>query len=381
MESKKFSNRYPIRSKSISTDGIDERLSGSVEMACSSDCDAQYKQACDDITDLQNTVNDLSFTVNILKDLVIKQSNSLSYMSDKIVHLQRQSMKENVIITGVEESKDENPFDLAVDFIKNKVGVECYDEDIVKAHRVGISDSKSTSPRPLVVKMADEYQKDEVLSSSKNLKNKKNSKGKGYFISQQEPEKFVEEKKHFRFKLRKLHEANKAKAPGEKKDDIKVIDGKIIWNNEVQKPRVKVPSAEDLLQPVNDDENEKMRRIKMVSSDEKTDKGSRFQAFACQIKSVADVRRAYLKMKYKHCSAADVMCSYSLKYTNGRQIDEYYDDREHGGGSRIYSAIQSGEYTNCAVFVVRYFYGTHLGGKRFKYIKDCADEALKNLFQ
>lgn len=258
-------------------------------------------------------------------------------------------------------------------FIKQHSKVDC-DSKIIWGHRISVKSETSRSPHPLVAKL-DGKKKEEVMQ-----KGKKGAGGKNIFISQQDPEAYVEKRKQTWFKLELLHAENEGK-PKSSQTKITVDGCKIRVNGDIQRPAIEVPSTADILN-LSHDEREQRCKIKMKKTWVVTDdlKGSRFYAYSCHVNIAAEVHRAYEPVKLLNADADDVMCGFAYRDAGTNRLKlEYHDDWEVGAGSRIMSAIQESKEENTAVFVVRHFNGQHIGGKRFMYLKNCAQYVLELL--
>ena len=206
-----------------------------------------------------------------------------------------------------------------------------------------------------------------VMNNTDKLKNEKN-----IFVNHQQPEAIKEKDKKLRFQRRYQRELYK-----DENIDIRIKKGHVHVGNQVIRDRVCTPSIQMMLSTT-PDERKDVCRMKLSQSERVRDGGSVFQGYACHVSSYDDVQRAYTKIKLENPSSADVMCSFTVKdgyYGNKQQI-ELDDDKEHGSVSRIYTAIQQCKLENVAVFVVRYFDGSHIGHKRFEHIKTVASKAL-----
>lgn len=337
-----------------------------IAAACPCDCEKVNKGVLE-------LVDTLTRRVSFLEKIIVRLSSSIEHTKDTVTNLQSHSMKDNLIISGIKESDNEDAEAEVINFVTSKLGVELKNEEIVKAHRLG--DNNNTSgARPLVVKFNNGRKKEAILSKTMKLKGKKGHNDKPLFISTQQPEAIVEREKKRRFKLKQLHAENN-KRPKAQRAEIRVSHGKILMNNSVVQPKVCTPTLSEMLD-VDEDKCKKMNAVKFVRTNDITDSGSTFFAYACPVKSIPEVRTAYLKAKLINPDSADVMASYSITYQNGKKVEDYLDDKEVGSGSRIFSAIQEKKMTNVAVFVVRYWNRTHIGQKRFKHIKDSALAAL-----
>lgn len=336
-----------------------------------SDCAERYDDLYMQYRDLQQQYNMLQADHTLLKNLLIKVSDKVSYLEDNIVDLRSRSMKDNIVISGCPEDADDEK-DM-IKFIKDNMDIEVKPEQVVRAHRLGAprpddNDGKKPPPRPLVAKL--EYKTKSKIMNKENLKKLK--KKKNVFFNHQLPEALKEKEKQVRFQLkhqRQLYEDDRDVEIYIKKDRVHV-------NNQVIRNKVQTPSINMMLN-TSHDERKQLGKIKMTKSSEIPDAGSRF--LGCRVNSYDDIQNAYMKVKFEHPSSADVMCSFSLADEFGRQQVELHDDKEHAAASRIYSAIQSSDKENVAVYVVRYFSGHHIGRKRFDHIKSAATEALNLL--
>ena len=161
------------------------------------------------------------FSVGLLNDKVLNLQTENVQLKENIVYLQSQSMRNNLVFTGIPESESETNEEvenkIRVFLHENlKVAKELADKilfDIV--HRMG---SKSTKgPRQIVARFHDFKDKDYVKKQGRNLK------GTSYFINEQFPKEVSEKRKRL---LPKLKEARQGGKSAWLSYDTLYIDGK-----------------------------------------------------------------------------------------------------------------------------------------------------------
>ena len=157
--------------------------------------------------------------------------------------------------------------------------------EISDAYRVG-----QGSHRNVMNKLRYPGDKSLIFSNVVNLKEKLNAGGKPYFL-QDELTDLQNEKKQ---KYHDLVKENKDSLD-KNKLKIKMQRGNIIINNSVIKPKVKPPTAADMLR-LDEDKLDKIKAIKITTGAEHVEKGSEFYSYALKVRNVQEVQNTYYKM-------------------------------------------------------------------------------------
>lgn len=327
----------------------------------------------------------LTEELNLVKSILVKLNNQLLYVESKTVDNTARSMRDNIVINGVSEVENENCEKEVIGFIKNNLKVNLKVADVIRAHRLGDEreptvdkDGKEIpNPRPMVAKV-DGKMKETIMKNVNKLKDKKGPDNKPLFISTQQPEGVTEKRKRLNFRVKQLKKAASSLPKSQKRPIIKVKHEKVFHNGFSVRDKVTVPTIPDVLfsKP---DERQKVKKLKLKKSKPVDENGSTFIGYSLKVTSPSDVQQAYQKVKLLHPDSADVMCAYHITDEYNRPYLEYHDDREHGGGSRILSSLQYMKAQDTACFVVRYFFGRHLGPRRFFLIKQVAEDAIGQL--
>ena len=308
----------------------------------------------------------LRLELDIAKGLISKQHEEIAMLRDKVTTLTARSMSSNITISGIiddKSSKKENCKEKVITFFKNKLEMEVKEDQVQLAHRMGNAEEGKT--RPMVVKCHPTL-KTKILKNKPKLKDVKNENDDKFYINKQLPDQWVEEN-------RELNEQIfKAKATSEKTGDainIQIKNRVLYVNHQPMKKYLQVPKPAELF--VDQQEQEKIEKMKWFNSDCKSEKGSSFAAFATKCSSITEVRRGYVKMKQTYPEATHIMAAYMIR--NG---DGYQDDREFGAASKILKTLEQNNVQNLAVYVVRKYGGQHLGPRRHQLIRDVVEEVL-----
>lgn len=324
---------------------------------------------------LTSLTDQLVERIKLLENIVIKYERKCLYLEDRITDLTARSMKDNIIISNVKEENNEDCGKLVAEFVKDNMEIDCA-KDVLRAHRMGTPNPKNKAPRPLVAKL-NWPKKEEIMNNTSKLRGKKGAGNKPFFVSNQEPEAYVEKRKKVSFHY-KYQKALYEDTPGEHRPEIIMKRGHHVKvNGEILKSRIAVPTAESLIK-MDDAEREFVDKVKYFTSKTLREGGSKFTGYSCAVNSINDVRRAYARIKLLCADADDVMMAYSIDDGFGKQEVDYYDDREVGGGYRCWDAIRFHDEPNVAVFVARHFDGVHIGPIRFKKIWKAASLALQH---
>ena len=355
-----INSRFEIMHNIINeaSDGLDPRLDTVNETA---------KDNSDRLEALEVENAQLRKEAEILKGVIFKYDTEIASMWDKLTKLTTRSMANNVIISGIEDDKqdpkEESCKSKVKTFLTKTLKVEHEDKHIQVAHRLGkFKDGKNCS----MVVRCHPVLKDKILSNKKKLKGKKNKDNQAYFIEQQLPDQWTEEKREcFQY----IKKAKKEAKDDEEDVDIEVKDRVVYINKQPMRKYLTPPKPRDLF--VDKHEQDKIDKIKQYHSDPITEMGSTFQAFAVKCSSITEVKRAYVKMRQMYPNAAHILAAYRIR--NG---DGYQDDREYGAANKVLKLMEENQAQNMAIFVVRQYDGQHIGPKRHIIIKQATLELL-----
>ena len=210
--------------------------------------------------------------------------------------------------------------------------------EIVDAFRLGKTESK-----PVMIKLTLFNDKALIYSHSKNLKGKKNSKHKAYYILDDT----TEEQDEIRRLYKSLLTENDEQVDEQKQkkfNTTKMQRGKVYVNNTVVKQQVKVPTNPDILR-MNNEELEQVKSYKIINGSDHIEKGSEFQSYVFKATSVQDVNKAYTKMKVKYADATYISCAYRLADPFGPYHQEAIDDGDYSIGREILNVLKAKEVT------------------------------------
>ena len=138
--------------------------------------DTAIKEVTNKQDDQQAAINRISgetayckTQVNKLTDVVTRQSHIIKELKNKVEDLEKNQIKDNIVIKGIEVSDNENCKELAQRFFKNNLKIE-NQIGIKGAFRIG----KKNKYRPILVMLNHNTDKATIFSHSKNLKGQLN---------------------------------------------------------------------------------------------------------------------------------------------------------------------------------------------------------------
>ena len=124
----------------------------------------QLSEACEEILQLKHEVESIKIVEGEVRALRLK----VAELEQKSLAQDMYSRRENIIIDGLKESKDENCFDVAQALFKT-LGLGPY--QLQRCHRLGRPGNRTDArPRPLIVRFAFHPDKGHVMSRGKKLK-------------------------------------------------------------------------------------------------------------------------------------------------------------------------------------------------------------------
>ena len=292
------------------------------------DCERDIDEFRDRMDTMETTNTGLLEDVRILKGIVKTQQNQLNALQHNAVEGKTRSMKNNLIIDGIlqDDADHENSCKPMVhNFLKEQLGMEVAETEIVKAHRLG--EKKTIRDRPIVVKVSEEL-KYKVFSNTKNLKGKKNDKNESFFVDAQLPEQVAASKRELTDKMARLKKYNAEQANQADKINFKMVKSQLLINNEVQRKKVIPPKVEDLLF-LNEQEKEELKKCHLMEPNTVIEKGNLFLAYRKEVKSLEEVRRAYQKVRLMNPECDHIAMAYKVQNYDGSN-----DDGEWFAGER-----------------------------------------------
>lgn len=330
-------------------------------------CQHFYRQE----TANKSIVNELKEKVEILGNVVIRMEERVKEQENKLIEMQARSMRKNLVISGIEEPKNETSEQLleAINtFISEKLKVQEH-IPIKVYHRLNYVDGSAF--RPVIIKLRSIDHKVLLLSNAVNLKGQQNSRHKYFYLNEQLPEKMAEDRRYAQLWIKE----NKSK-PDDQKLPMKIHKNKLRVNDKPYIKKVQPPTAAEIIR-LDTEEVVTINKAATVYGDSQLVECSEFISYAMKINSVEDVRIAYRKLRMRYADASHISSAYRLDPTNGPYNQEGLDDGEFGAGRAMIQLMQEKQVLNAAVFMVRFYGGKKIGAQRFDVIKHLATIALQ----
>ena len=302
-----------------------------------------------------------------ITDVVTRNEHDIRLAKERAERIEIKVNKGTLMISGIEERKDENLKEIIKNFFTQKMEITG-EIEIQTTFRIG-----KGNDRTIVVKLYDQNDLGRIFGSISNLKEKTNSKEKSYYVNEQLTEKQSEERK----RRREIKAVNRS-LPISHQKTVTHIKGELLINNERYRKQVPPPNAETILKATASERTE-FEGIPIIEGAQMEQQGSRFIAYGVRAYNFNTVREAYKCVKSKHLRANHVICGYCIFGPDFPKLQDYSDDGEYSAGRHILNVLQSDNIFNIAVFVVRYFGDVHIGKDRFKIIEDLTADVITKM--
>ena len=153
-----------------------------------------------------------------------------------------------------------------------------------------------------------------------------NRLGGKYYIESQSPEKIAAERKEMLDQITALKKRDQ-------NIQTKIVHGKLLVNNEVQRKRVSAPPLEEVFEM-----RSRMERKDNIPFQELTpivEKGNHSTVCKAEVHSLDEIRSAYTKVKYLYPDSDHVVMAYPIANYEGCE-----DDGEHFAGAKMLRILQ-----------------------------------------
>ncbi len=315
----------------------------------------------------QSEIAELKAEKELLKALLVKQSNDIAYLKAAMTDMQTRSMSQNVLFHNVAEKVGED----CANVVKELLDSKKYAGEVTfqNIHRLGQPTKDMTRPRPIVARLATYQQVSGLLKFGGTL-NRDEAGTKDLRITPQYP-------MEVRERRRELGEiANQAKT-ADPNTRTRIAGNRLYVNGQLHRDKLPCPTVKELLY-INDTDRAEAISVKFTECSKQVD-GCTFTARVAEANSIHDVRHLYraIMLNPNNLSATHNIAAYRLYKPDGAKTEEgYNDDGDYGFGRLIKDKLQKLGAKNVAVFVTRFYGGEHLGPKRFPAVDKLVEEVM-----
>ncbi|CAG2225385.1 unnamed protein product [Mytilus edulis] len=323
---------HGIKNDIYAKDGIEDRL-----QAVATETEDQTTM----IAEVRNQNTNLTTELNLMKSYVVHLETRLDCQQSQIANLVERSMRENAIVIGVHERKDENVKAELKLIFKNVLKIT-ENIKIDRAHRIG-TQTNQNSTRPIVVKFHDYNDREHVINTARTIGKQNKDLLNGIYITPQFPDDMRENRKRL---VQKQKEYKKIDV------DTKIKGSSLFFSKSGSKYVEKVSTPKALA--IFDTSKSKFGLFEQTSSNEVNDNGHTYCVTAAVTTTYAEVREAARQIMQGPVSA----CTYNTlvyRFTDkdGHTHDGYDDDRDYGIGSRILDYLKDIDAPNITIISSR----------------------------
>ena len=301
----------------------------------------------------------------VMAGTIKRMSTVMNEMEEKINELEKQSYKDQLILSGFPTIENRS--------MRNKQ-VEKLFQEAMKI-KVKITDSfliGENVPRAVVLVFATNEDRNLAYYNKAKLKDFVGPEDNSFYLNERLPQAIMERKR----KERNIYKQNNRNTAS--KIEMSFFKGSLRIQNERYSKRVVEPTPSDFI-GLEETELKMIMATKIQPGKQITLENSVFTGYGIKATTHSEIRRAYIKMKLGFPEARHIMCGYRIPGMETHYTEDSCDDGEFAGGQAILNQLQTKGYKNLAVFVVRQYGGTRLGKKRFDIIKQAAQYAVEQL--
>lgn len=326
------------------------------------------KKNSDDIATLKQELNEYKFQLKLVSNVVIRQDQQIATLNKKVAEAQQREMYPNLVISGIDESANENPIQKYNDFVRDQLEIQEL-IPVHRAYRVG-----NGASRPLIVELRDPAShKGKIYKHVNKLKGKTNKNGNRFFVADHLPEPMNEG----RCRVNDIFAENKKKPKGQKQN-MTITKGRLLINEKPYQKAILPPTPSDIFH-ADDKLMDLADEIDMVKGEEDKKGKCTFVAYAAAVRDHKDISAAYTKVRMKFAYASHIVCAYRLPGAEMHNLEDYADDGKFGAGRTILSVLKERQLKNIVVFMLRFFGGQHLGPVRYDAFRKVTTSALDAL--
>jgi uncharacterized protein YgiM (DUF1202 family) len=327
-----------------------------------------------------NQFSDLKSEVDLLKSLVIKQSQQIAHLHAENDDLRNRSMRNNVLFHNLYElngsNGPENAEQTVIRFLQNTKMPNVKDLVFERVHRLGQYKAGAKAPRLIVARFLSSKDTEQVLFHAKSLPRGEDDKLCPRITPQYSTQ--------LREKRRTLAEvATEVKNKTTEKVTTKINKDRLYINNNLHHEPVVTPTPAEILTTTAEEKRAIQNGPTLIHGDTYTLGGHTFTATVAEVTTIQDIRAAYKKLLLipSLLGAAHNICAYSLfNHETTNSLTGYQDDGEHGAGRFIGTLLKRHNAKNIVMFVTRrYLTSAHLGAERFNTMEDAVNYALSKL--
>lgn len=154
----------------------------------------------------------------------------------------------------------------------------------------------------------------------------------------------------------------------------------LLGDGSTYKEEVPIITNADALQ-ITPEQTQDLDSFEVKSTDPVVKDGSEFSAIGAIVHTVEDVQNMYRKVCIDPYAAAanSRILVYRIRREDGKIVENYHDDDEHGAGRRLLRYMQENEIHNSAIVVTRWMGAGHIGPERFTIMESLINDLANDL--
>ena len=316
-----------------------------------------------EISGLRNELDSCKLQLKKVTGVSIRQDLKIKENSDKIEQLHRQINRDILRIQGIKDT-EASAATMAANFFKNQLKIE---------QEIKLSDVYKSGKgkfKTIVIQLQSIRDRALIFSHVKNLKNVVNEVDRPYQIKEHMTAKAFAAKKRQQSLLAKNKKLSAAETlvMNVQKQQLQVA-------GVPYKKSIHPPSCAETLDPSTVMLTRQLA-VELAIGDEVRKENQVFVGYAACVKTMEDVNAGYAKVVSLCPQARHVLGACLIPGRDFHVLADFHDDDEHGIGAELLNILEGSDLINRAVYIARFYDGTHIGPLRVEAILEAAHLAL-----
>ena len=273
-------------------------------------------------------------------DTMAHSADLIRETQDRVDNIDNNTAKRMVIISGLETARKRSVSrqqinNFITDCLELNVGIEDY-------YYIG-----NGEPRDIVVTLATNQQRHQMLQNGKKLKNLVNQKGNRFTVRAFKTTRQLQ----FSKKVQDIQGIVQEREAVDQ-EEVSTRGKTILIGDHQYSPRVTAPDPTQVLRlPIH--KLNMIMAIQMQSGDAITAEGNRFKAYSVCTGDYEMLQDAYMQVRLNHAEARHIVAAWNIPGTKEYESADGCDDDDHGVAREIVQLLKDNAITHRGIFVVR----------------------------
>ena len=306
------------------------------EKGISKAIESAMEEHTNNIEDIQKQLTEQKTKMHLMGELIGQKHQIILDLSKRLDSLELNNARRSIILSGLSfnSKKEDRRNELSLFFGDVFSLNPCIEDSYLLGKK---------QPRPVVITFDSYADKQVIMQKKRCLSEYEGEGGRGIYINDYVPTQLNEKKKRERDVIRTAKLENVS-------TEYTVQGLKV--GEELYKKKIEAPDPCDILD-LDPDKIDEVLSLDIDKGDPYRIHGNTFIPYGAAVRTHAQIRRFYMKMRLMYARARHVVCAYTIPGPK-HHCQDYVDDDEHGAGRAILQLLQQSEIEHKVIFVVHF---------------------------